>query len=75
MRRSLLRQFALVLFVFSLATLQISGYATYRHQTRSHQAQQEQLLREIASYLTSCIQEDGADKAMYRRKREMKALR
>lgn len=61
----LLRKFAIVFMLFSLVTLVTSGIATYVHQTKSYQSDQERKLQEIASFLSLNLQMDGTDFATY----------
>ncbi len=55
----LLLKFGLIFLIFTVVTLLISGFATYVHQTRIYQEQQEQKLRQIAEYLSDVIKADG----------------
>ncbi len=58
---SLLFRFAVIFAVFTVVTLVICGFMTYVNQTNIYNADKEKSIQEVAGYLASAIQADGAD--------------
>lgn len=50
-----------MLFIFTIVTLVVSGFATYLHQSQIYQEQRQQTMLDLCDYMTELINVDGED--------------
>ena len=65
--QSLLFKFALLFFLFTVFTLFMCGYATFKTQSTAYKREREEAAKQVASYLESIITADGNDFVYWQR--------
>ena len=64
---SLLFKFAVIFFVFTILTLFMAGFVTYKSQSAAYKLEREESIQQVASYLEEVLTADGNDFAYYQK--------